>query len=568
MKRPQLLAVLAAALLLAALTVPAWSGPARSEATLATAASGDEAGLAHQQKQEQEQEKEKDKKKDKKKRGKVVKATLVPSEPAADQAEEAEEAEEAEQAAAPEQGTAASEADAKAERKAEKESEKAAARAAREREKAAEAAEKQAEKQAAAERAAAEREEKEQRAAEREARRDAERQAAATSATPEERAGSRPSAEAAASPAASPATSRAAPAAPVAADVDPPRRDPPPAQRPQDVFQERIQVREVLLDVLVTDKRGNPVVGLGPDDFVITEEGQPREVTGVTYYGGVSELSGSGVQGETRTDRYFILFFHDQKQAAPFLTAAQLDVGRWTKRWVEEQLLPNDQVAVMGYDVRLKLYQDFTRDRAALVQAIDDAALGKREPDRWATRSEPELDPNSPSLAVNLPTGKTLARQTRKLQQALQLVGEAAEGVVGRKNLLLFSVGFGDIDGFGLYTPDPRYYPPMKQALNNGNVAIYAIDTVGSRRGNPGARDINDSLSAIANDTDGHYYSTFANVLSPLEQVAEDNIGYYLLAYRAEYPAGTSGYREVKVETRDKSFEVRARRGYKYGADS
>jgi VWFA-related protein len=366
-------------------------------------------------------------------------------------------------------------------------------------------------------------------------------------------------------PVAEPTRVPARPATAVAADVEPPRADRP-AQR-QDTFSERIQVREVLLDVLVTDRRGNAVVGLGPEDFVVTEEGEPREVTGVTYYGGVGELSGSGIAGEARTDRYFILFFHDQKQAAPFLTAAQLDTGRWTKKWID-QLQANDQVAVLGYDVRLKLYQDFTRDRAALVQAIEDASLGKKEPDRWTTRSAPELDPNSPSLAVNLPTGKTLSRQTRKLQQALQLVGEAAEGIVGRKNLLLFSVGFGDIDDFGLYTPDPRYYPPMKQALNNGNVAVYAIDTLGTQRSNPGQREINDALSAIANDTDGHYYSTFINALTPLERVAEDNIGYYLLSYRAEYETGTSGYREVKVDTRDKSFKVRARKGYKYGADS
>jgi hypothetical protein len=50
--------------------------------------------------------------------------------------------------------------------------------------------------------------------------------------------------------------------------------------------------------------------------------------------------------------------------------------------------------------------------------------------------------------------------------------------------------------------------------------------------------------------------------------VSEDNIGYYLLAYRAEYETGTSGYREVKVQTKDKSFVVRARRGYKYGSSS
>ena len=33
-------------------------------------------------------------------------------------------------------------------------------------------------------------------------------------------------------------------------------------------FDDLVEVSEVLLDVLVTDKKGNVIVGLGPDDFV------------------------------------------------------------------------------------------------------------------------------------------------------------------------------------------------------------------------------------------------------------------------------------------------------------
>jgi VWFA-related protein len=175
---------------------------------------------------------------------------------------------------------------------------------------------------------------------------------------------------------------------------------------------------------------------------------------------------------------------------------------------------------------------------------------------------------DSPSLLVNLPTGKTLARQTRKLEEALELIGEAAEGVVGRKNLVLFSVGYGDIDDFGFFTPDPRYYPDMEQALNSGNVAVYAVDMLGAARSNPGDRLLNDSLSSIANDTGGHYYSTFTNVATPLREVADDNLGYYLISYRSDFATGTTGYRDVEVETAERKWTVRARKGYRYGADS
>ncbi|HVR28800.1 MAG TPA: VWA domain-containing protein, partial [Thermoanaerobaculia bacterium] len=337
----------------------------------------------------------------------------------------------------------------------------------------------------------------------------------------------------------------------------------PPVDR--EAFRERIVVTEVLLDVLVTDKSGKVVTGLGPQDFVIEERDQVFAPTSVTFYGG-AELEASGAGGGTRSDRYFILLFHDQTQSAPFLIGHQLDAGRWTKRWIDQELRPNDQVAVLAYDVKLKLYQDFTREKESLKRAVDAAVTGKRAPDRFETLSAPELDPDSPSLSINLPADRDLSRSTRKVEQALSLLGHAAEGIAGRKNLLLFSVGFGEVGQSGMWTPDPRYYPDMEQSLNDGNVAVYSIDLISTSRGSPRERAINDALSSISNDTGGRYYYAFANPLAPLRQIAEDNLGYYLISYQTDYEAGTAGYREVRVKVRSGAYTVRARRGYRYGS--
>ncbi len=69
----------------------------------------------------------------------------------------------------------------------------------------------------------------------------------------------------------------------------------------------------------------------------------------------------------------------------------------------------------------------------------------------------------------------------------------------------------------------------------------------------------------MAADTGGRYYFNFVNFRDPLQQVAEDNNGYYLLSYEAEHPRGEQGYREVEVETTNPAFVVRARKGYRYG---
>ncbi len=338
---------------------------------------------------------------------------------------------------------------------------------------------------------------------------------------------------------------------------------------PADIsLNERIRVAEVLLDVLVTDRKGNVIDDLRPEDFVVLHDGEEQEVVSASFYGGPSELASAGGGGTVRTDRYFILMFHDQRMQAPALSGPQMDNARWLKRWIEEELQPNDQVAVFAYQARLKFYLDFSRDREEILAAVDAASRGKRDLDHWVTRSEPEFDPNSPSLAVNLPTGKELARRSRKLQQGLEVLGEAAEGIAGRKNLIMFSLGFGEIGQFGSYTPDTRYYPPMREALNAGNVAVYTIDTMGSRRRSIASASLNDSLSLISNETGGHYYANFTNIMTPMRQVAEENQGYYLVSFRSEYEAGTEGYRNIKVKVREGRYKVRSRTGFRYGESS
>ena len=360
-------------------------------------------------------------------------------------------------------------------------------------------------------------------------------------------------------------------ASPATETTEAPDQDDPTAAFAEDrdlpAFDERVEVIEVLLDVLVEDRKDGIVTGLDADDFVVEEDGRPVEVTSATFYGTPEQLAatGEGGEGVERSDRYFILFFHDRARDAPFLRPLLLDAAQQARRWIEQDLLPNDQVAVLSYDVKLKVMSDFTRDKEALLKAVSRAAASRKEPDRRRGRSEEALRPaDSPSLLLNLPAALDLRRETGVFEETLALLGRAAEGIVGRKNLLLFSVGFGESDLGGMWIPDQRYYPEMEKSLNDGNVAVYAIDLVGSRRLG-GATGISSSLSSVAADTSGLYFESFTSFATPLRQAAEDTQGYYLLAYRSEYPRGETGYREVEVSTTDQSHRVRARQGYRYG---
>lgn len=336
-------------------------------------------------------------------------------------------------------------------------------------------------------------------------------------------------------------------------------------QPPSEEFEEEVDVTEVLLDVVVTDRQGNPVPGLKANDFTVTEDGKEVEVTSVEYYTTHYDVPEAELApGEVPASRYFIFFFHDQRfnsNAANRLLRQQLQAGKQASDWARENLQPSDWVAVVGYEARLKIHLDFTQDRQAIMEAIEAATRGERP--RAETSRRAGADAGDASLLARLPTGKELSRITRRPYSALTRLAEAVGPIVGRKNILLFSIGFGAVDDFtGTARGDERYYPDMVRALNDNNVAVYAVD-VSSLETQFHSQET--FLSQLANDTGARYFSPTVSFATPLEQVSKETTGYYLLSYRAEHPRGESGYQEVKVDTVDRDLRVRARKGYLYG---
>jgi len=341
-------------------------------------------------------------------------------------------------------------------------------------------------------------------------------------------------------------------------------------EKPQDQFQGKVNVNEVLLDVLVTDAKGNVIVGLDKNDFVVTENGKPVDLTGVTFYSNRQltqsspTLAKQGVSTEQGTeDRYFIFLFDDQKDTAleaPELLSQQLEAGRRARAWMERELLPSDWVAVVSYDARLKVQQDFTRDRKALAAAVSDAMKGKDRESNYPSRIDPKKEV---SLVAGLPMGtEALRNRTHSIYDALQVIADAAGKIRGRKNLLLFTRGLpGQPDTFAQFLPDSRYFDPTVHALNDNNVAAYAIDLTPAGT----EHSLSNTLNRLADDTGGRYFYNITNFATPLKQVSQENNGYYLLSYASEQPAGKSGFQEVQVKTTNPEFRVKARRGYEYG---
>ena len=223
-------------------------------------------------------------------------------------------------------------------------------------------------------------------------------------------------------------------------------------------------------------------------------------------------------------------------------------------------MLPSDWIAVVSLGSKMIVRQDFTQDPDALRQAIEDAAAG-RKPRAKTSRRDPARDYDLHILR-RIETDPRLRRRGSDVYDALGLLAEASAYLVGRKNMLVFTIGLGE-EG----RPPPSDAPELVQfetVLNDHNVALYPIDITPAGRGTLESRQ-SEMLTRLAEATGGVYHQDFVGFLGPMSVVADENYAYYLLTYQSTHPSGESGYRQVEVRTRDENLTARVRRGYRYG---
>jgi VWFA-related protein len=232
------------------------------------------------------------------------------------------------------------------------------------------------------------------------------------------------------------------------------------------------------------------------------------------------------------------------------------EVSNAVQAWMGARLLPGDTVAVASYyGCELQIQQDFTRDHEILAGAIADAVRGRSH----AGRSPEE---GAVSLAARLPQGEELSQRTSNFYGLLQVLAQAAAGVPGRKNLLVFSKGFGrshlfeeengSVEHAGLsdsgllgspiqekYLSDRRLYEPTLEALQEAQVTLYPVDLATDYRETYPLAGV---MCQLAAGTGGRYFYPVLDVASLLDRVAEDRQNDpALMAEGTERVAGVAG---------------------------
>ena len=147
------------------------------------------------------------------------------------------------------------------------------------------------------------------------------------------------------------------------------------AQEPDARFGTVVEVRRIVTEVRVVDSDGNPVLGLGPEDFRVKVGGKKVDVESVLWIPTTEDAAAAAeargdLQVRPREPRQIVVVFQTDYRPNAYRLAGLVRMAPHAREFVEN-LSPGDRVALLSFGSHLQLRADFTDDH----QAIADCRL-------------------------------------------------------------------------------------------------------------------------------------------------------------------------------------------------
>jgi VWFA-related protein len=323
----------------------------------------------------------------------------------------------------------------------------------------------------------------------------------------------------------------------------------------------RAGVNFVRVDVIVTDRKGDPVTSLTKDDFEVFEDGRPQVVDQFKLVDATGAGRGDLPARELRTRddelldaeredvRVFALLLDDYHVPR----ARSMAVRDTLIAFIREHIRPNDLLSIV-YPLTPVTTLTFTRDHDSVIQAIRTFEGRKGE---YAPRNAAEEQHWRNLPAIERIRSDVVVDALSALSVRLGSLRE------GRKSIVLVS------DGFGASYQRLR---DVHRDANRNNVSIYPFDPCGltapggfSGNGRPDcspSRFRRDTLQLLAEETDGRAIVNRNTLAAGLAQIARDSSYYYLLGYTSSQTATDGKFHEIRVRVKPRGLDVRARKGF------
>lgn len=358
----------------------------------------------------------------------------------------------------------------------------------------------------------------------------------------------------------------------------------------------KANTRLVVVDVVATDSKGQPVTGLDADDFTVLENGAPQKISNFSFqHPGENRAVGAqslppnvvtnapafksgilnvvlfdSVNGEFSSQAYA------KDQLIKFFSSGRLDTP----------------VALFALESRLKLLQDFTTDTTALKAAIE-----KYKQTAQAANTESFDSRESPFSTMG--DYHTDERNIETTLNQLNVLAKILAGYPGKKNLIWLSESF-PLDLFpdsvlpqasvaAQAQPDGSIGRPLTadsafgrmvmggafksyadlvkkvaDSLMSAQVAVYAVDAAGVGK--------NDHLASqhTANDlaerTGGKAFHNTNDLSASLRSGIDDGSTYYTITYYPENKKWDGQFRVIQIKSSRPGVSLRYRLGY-YAVD-
>ncbi|HSP62262.1 MAG TPA: VWA domain-containing protein, partial [Pyrinomonadaceae bacterium] len=402
--------------------------------------------------------------------------------------------------------------------------------------------------------------------------------------------------------------------APAAFSQQPTSPPPPPPvlqpQKPEDVDVVRITTNLVQVDAVVTDKSGKVVTDLKPEEVQILEDGKPQKITHFSYYvtetAVVAPAAKPAAVDKNAPPAPPVALRPEQVRRTMAIVVDDLGlsfestyfVRRALKKFVDEQMLPGDLVAIVRTSGGLGALQQFTSDKRQLYAAIERVkwyASGRGGVGAFAA-----IQPPTPGEQ-----GAAMDAANEELNQfrddlfavgtlgAVSYVVKGLRQLPGRKSVLLIS------DGFRIYRQDDptqnfRTVDRLRRLVDEAgraSVVIYTMNATGLQTLGLTAADSTGGMSAdqletqlsnrrnaafetqqgldfLAQQTGGIAIRNTNDLGGGIRRVMEDQKGYYLIGYRPDSATfdpktGRHTFHKLTLKvTRPGKFNVRMRNGF------
>jgi len=239
------------------------------------------------------------------------------------------------------------------------------------------------------------------------------------------------------------------------------------AQQPQDQSQTqpatgsipviKAETRLVLVDAIVTDKKGNYLRDLTQKDFRVWEDNAEQPIKTFSF-----ETTASPADSQSR---YLVLFFDDSTMKGD----DQVRARQAAAKFIQANAGPNRYIAIVDFTGSVRVSQNFTADAERLKQVVRDVKFSSTSANVEAVQVASLGAP--PMLRAQADFG------ARTLLLGVRSVARNLAALPGRKSLVLLTVGFP-------LTPDRESeLTAVINVCNRANVAVYPIDVSGLTTG-------------------------------------------------------------------------------------